>query len=411
MNSRLPISLVLFRGWSVCLFLFFLSGCSPIYLFRIALEEGKILWRRQPIDRLLAQSDLTAETREKLELVLAVREFARDQLDFKVGGSYATYSYVDGRAPSYVLMAAPQTELKPYTWWYLFVGRVPYKGFPSQASAQDEADGFASRGYDTYVREATAFSTLGWFDDPLLAHLLEYDKVTLAEIIFHELLHNTLFVKGAVDFNESFANYVGYHAAVLFFREKYGPSSQEYLRALEVWKQEFEFAQFLGELASKLNDLYAKDIDLDEKLRLRQEIFTQGQTDWARQIENQPRHRHRGFGRQALNNAVIAHYLLYLSHLDLFASLQATMGYDLKTLVAAVAKKVDSASEPFAAVRALLARDASGMIQSSVRLRNDGNPNSGEPEGLGYDKRIATKQILVDRLRVSAIVLPVIPRS
>ena len=369
MISRLPIAPVFSRVWTVCLFLFFLSGCSPIYLFRIALEEGKILWRRQPIDQLLAQGDLKGETREKLELVLAVREFARDQLNFKVGGSYATYSYVDGRAPSYVLMAAPQTELRPYTWWYLFVGQVPYKGFPSHASAKDEAASFASRGYDTYVREAAAFSTLGWFDDPLLAHLLEYDKVTLAEIIFHELLHNTLFVKGAVDFNESFANYVGYHAAVLFFREKYGPSSQEYLRALEVWNQEFEFAQFLGELAGKLDDLYAKDIDLEEKLHLRQEIFTQGQTDWARRIENQPEHRHRGFSGQPLNNAVIAHYLLYLSHLDLFASLQATMGYDLKTLVAAVAKKVDSAPEPFAAVRAILAGDASAMIHSSAQLQ------------------------------------------
>jgi predicted aminopeptidase len=346
-----------------------LSGCSPIYLFRVALEEGKILWRRQPIEQLLAQGDLKAETREKLKLVLAVREFARDRLNFRVGGSYATYSYVDGRAPSYVLMAAPQSELNPYTWWYLFVGRVPYKGFPSEAAAKAEADSFVSQGYDTYVREAAAFSTLGWFDDPLLAHLLEYDKVTLAEIVFHELLHNTLFVKGAVDFNESFANYVGYHAAVLFFREQYGPSSEEYRRAVEVRDQEFEFARFLAALARNLKDLYARDLELEEKLRLREEIFSRAQMEWARQIENQPRHRHRGFSRETLNNAVIAHYLLYLNHLDLFASLQATMGYSLETLVKAVAKEVDSAQDPFAAVRALLARDAPGMVNSSAQLQ------------------------------------------
>jgi predicted aminopeptidase len=368
-NRKLPISPFQSQISSLCLFLCLFSGCSPVYLFRVALEEGKILWRRQPIEQLLERGDLNADTREKLKLVLAVREFARDKLKFKVGGSYASYSYVDGHAPSYVLMAVPKIELRPYTWWYLFVGRVPYKGFPSEASAKAEADTFASQGYDTDIQAAAAFSTLGWFDDPLLAHLLEYDKVTLAEIIFHELLHNTLFVKGAVDFNESFANYVGYHAAVLFFREQYGPTSQEYLRAVEVWDQEFEFAKFLAELVRNLKDLYARDIELEDKLRLREEIFSGNQMEWARRVGKQPRHRHRGFSRGAINNAVIAHYLLYSSHLDLFTSLQATMGYSLGTLVQAVAKQVDSAQDPFAAVQAFLAQNTSGTAHSSAKLQ------------------------------------------
>ncbi len=184
------------------------SGCSPAYILQAALEQGRILWRREPIESVLQRPELDPETKDKLRLVLAVREYARDTLKLNVGGSYASYSYVDRPVLSYVLTAAPKTDLAPYTWWFLFVGHVPYKGFFSEAAAKVEAESFHVQSYDTYIRAAPAFSTLGWFDDPLLAHLLKYDRVTLAEVIFHELLHSTLFVKGAVDFNESLANFV-----------------------------------------------------------------------------------------------------------------------------------------------------------------------------------------------------------
>jgi len=125
--------------------LFLLSGCSPFYVMRAAYEESKILWRREPIERLLKTPDLEPEAREKFKLVLAVREYARDSLKLKVGGSYASYSYVDRPVLSYVLMAAPKTDLKPYTWWYFFVGRVPYKGLFSEEAAKAEAERFHAR--------------------------------------------------------------------------------------------------------------------------------------------------------------------------------------------------------------------------------------------------------------------------
>ena len=97
---------------------FLLSGCSPFYLMRAAYEEGKILWRREPIARLLNQPNWSPEEREKFRLVLAVREYARDDLRLSVGGSYASYSYVDRAVLSYVLTAASKTDLAPYTWWF-----------------------------------------------------------------------------------------------------------------------------------------------------------------------------------------------------------------------------------------------------------------------------------------------------
>jgi predicted aminopeptidase len=333
-----------------------LSGCSPSYVMRAAYEEGKILWRREPIVRFLERSEVEADTREKLKLVLAVREYARDVLKLKVGGSYASFSYVDRPELSFILTAAPKTELEPYTWWFLIVGRMPYKGYFSKEAAESAAAELQAEGYDTTIRPSAAYSTLGWFDDPLLAHLLKYDKVTLADLVFHELFHNTLYVKGAGHFNESVANFVGGRAAIEFFREKFGQGSAEHQLAMKDWQQALEFSAYLDKLAESLNELYARDIAYEEKLRLREEIFTQAQKDWQQRIGDRPSHRFRRFIREPLNNAVIIHYMLYLKNLNLFESLYDVEGRSLVRTIDAIRKAVSKGGDPFAALEALVER-------------------------------------------------------
>lgn len=356
MFSTRRFSLIELKLWvpALWLLLFLFSGCSPFYLFQAAFEEGKILWRREPIESVLEKPDLDAETREKLKLVLAARKFAQDSLNFRVRGSYGSYSYVDRPTLSYVLMASPKTDLRPHTWWYLVVGSVPYKGFFSQEAAQAEAESFHARGYDTYIRTSPAFSTLGWFDDPLLAHLLRYDKVTLAEVIFHELLHSTLFIKGEVGFNESLANFVGHQAAVLFFAQHYGENSAEYKRASLSKRDELEFSAFIDEVAGSLKAVYARDISEEEKLRLRQEILSKSQQTWKGRIASRPGHRYRAYTEQSLNNAVILHYLLYLKDLELFESLYQAEGKNLVRVIGAIRETAQNTKDPFEAVRELV---------------------------------------------------------
>lgn len=331
-----------------------LSGCSTLYVLRAAYEEGKILWRRQPIAAMLQDGNLEPETREKLELVLAARDYARDTLKFRVKGSYASYSYVERPALSYVVMAVPKTSLVPHTWWFPFVGRVPYKGFFSEQAAKDEAGWFEARGYDTYIRTTPAFSTLGWFDDPVLDHLLRYDRVTLAATIFHELFHNTLFVKGGVDFNESLANFFGNRAAIHFFRDRLGEQSAERLRAERIWREDLEFSSFITGVANSLRELYGRELPPEEKLRLRDEIFRESQRAWASHIAGQPAHRFRAFSEQRLNSAVIVHYLLYFTELELFEALYDAHGRDLEKMAVLIADSLGDASDPFAAVRRLV---------------------------------------------------------
>ena len=332
-----------------------LSACSPIYVLRAAYEEGKILWRREPIAEYMQRPEATLDTQEKLKLVLAVRDYARDILKLNVGGSYSSYSYVDRPDLTHIVVAAPKTELRPYTWWFLIVGNVPYKGFFDKADADAEAERLKAEGYDTNIRPSAAFSTLGWFDDPLLAHLLKYDKVVLSEIVFHELFHNTLYVSGAGAFNESVANFIGHRAAIEFFSQRLGEQSAEYRRAVDGWAEEREFGAFIAELANGLTELYGRDISRADKLRLREEVFSRGKAEWSGRIADRPQHRFRAFSQQPLNNAVLMHYLVYLKDLDLFESLYELSGRSLGKTIERLKQAVDGAGEPFDSVRRLLA--------------------------------------------------------
>jgi len=347
---------VRFRQHLYCLLLtallgFTISGCSPFYVMRAAYEEGKILWRREPIADLLQKPDITDDTQEKLKLVLAVREYARDVLEMNVGGSYSSYSYVDRPDLSFILTAAPKTELTPYTWWFLIVGRVPYKGYFSKKDAEAAAAALRGDGYDTNIRSTAAFSTLGWFDDPLLSHLLRYDKITLADLVFHELFHNTLYIKGAGAFNESMANFVGGRAAIDFFRDKFGAGSAEHRRALEAWDEEMEFSAFIERLAAELTSLYGTERSVEEKLRERDKIFAESQDRWARRVADKSSHRFRDFSKQPLNNAVVVHYMLYLKELRLFQALYEAQGKDLNKTISVIREAVADGGEPFEAVR------------------------------------------------------------
>jgi predicted aminopeptidase len=332
------------------------SGCSPLYVMRAGYEEGKILWRREPITDFLEKPGIVADTKEKLGLVLAVRDYADKTLKMNVGGSYSSYSYVDRPALTYILTAVPKTELKPYTWWFLFVGRVPYKGYFSIEDANRAAAELQREGYDTVIRTTAAFSTLGWFDDPLLSHLLRYDQVTLANVIFHELLHNTLYVKGSAEFNESLANFVGGHAAIDFFRDKFGEGSAEHQRAVLAWQDELEFADFLEGVTNTLNTLYARNIPLEDKLRLREQVFAQSESEWASRLADPQSYRFRNFLHQPFNNAVIIQYTLYLKNLKLFEALYDAEGKSLTRLIDSIREAVSKGGEPFEQLHALIDR-------------------------------------------------------
>jgi predicted aminopeptidase len=278
--------------------------------------------------------------------VLAVRVFANDTLHLRVGGSYASLAHLDAEQIVHVVAAAYRLRLEPYTWWFPIVGRVPYKGFFSQSAATAEAEELERAGYDTYVRPSVAFSTLGWFADPLLSTVLRYDHATLANLIIHELLHNTSYIGGHADFDESFANFVGHRGAILFFAARGDAAALR--QASREWNDALQFSDFLGRFTAHLRDAYAAGATAQD----RQRLFSEAQ-DQFRHVPLQTG-MYKEFGSRPLNNAVILHYLMYADRLRTFEDLFYQENADLTRTIQTVLEAVRRGGDPFAAVQAAL---------------------------------------------------------
>lgn len=217
-SRRLTRRVALLVVLLACLALAF-PGCSPLYVIRASWEEAGILMRREKIDDLVQSTDTEDSVRHKLELVKEAREFSLT-LDLEPKESFTYYSSVDRDVLVWVLSAAPKTQLESYNWWFPIVGSVPYKGFFEKEDAIAAAKKLSEQGYDIYIRPSQAFSTLGWFNDPILSTMIGANDVPLVDTVIHEILHNTLWIPNHVSFNESLANFVGAHGAVEFFGAK-----------------------------------------------------------------------------------------------------------------------------------------------------------------------------------------------
>jgi predicted aminopeptidase len=333
------------------------SGCGSGYVLRAAYEEARLLWRRQPIERVLA-GDVDEPTRAKLELTLAVRQFAVDDLGLNVGGSYESLATVGAGQIVHVVTAAPRDRLQPYTWWFPIVGDIPYRAYFDPADAEALAAELEWDGYDTYVRPAAAFSTLGWFDDPLLSTLLRFDQERLAETIIHELLHNTIYLSGETAFNESFANFVGHRGAERFFTQR-GDAARAAVCAAR-WADELTFSAFLGDAIARLEEAYARGIDASGRSALFAEIQQSAAHQPWRTDE------FAGFAQRPLNNAVILHDRLYADRLAVFEDAYARNGNDLRATIVWVRAQVKGRDDPFAAIAAPPEATANGPLRKSL---------------------------------------------
>jgi predicted aminopeptidase len=332
------------------------AGCSPAYVLRAAWEEAKILHRRQPISRVIADTTQSGETRRKLALVLAARAYAADSLGLRVGKSYTLYSTVPSDTLAMVLSAAYRDRFAARTWWFPIVGHVPYKGFFSHEDGRREARRLESQGYDTYIRPTSAFSTLGWFNDPVLNTVLRYDDVDLANTVVHELLHNTYYAPGQAAFNESLANFVGARGAIEFFCGRDGAQAPTCRRARDEWGDDLLFGAFMSELIGELEQLYARtDLTSAQKVQLREPIFTAAKERFAREV--QPRFRVATFGTfttAPLNNATLISRRLYYDRLELFEAVYQSRGRLRRSVDDILAAARGNRKDPYAAVRALV---------------------------------------------------------
>ena len=247
-RGRLTVALAL------SLFAFGCSGCRGAYVARLAYEQARYLASAEPIEKLIEQAE-DPERRRTLQLVLEVREFAKGR-GLDVGGSYLKVADMKSASPFHVVTAAYADRLEPYTWWYPVVGAIPYRGYFEREPAEEFARKLENdEGLDTLVIEAAAYSTLGWFADPLPSTVLERGAMAVATTVLHELVHQTLFIPGQVAFNETLATAVAYRLVDDFFAERGEPERAERVRRARLaW---IERGRILDDAAARLREFFA----------------------------------------------------------------------------------------------------------------------------------------------------------
>jgi predicted aminopeptidase len=344
-------------GLTIALVLFFALTPTGCYLSRAGWEEARILAGRQDIARLVDDPETDPATRLKLQLVLAARAFARDSIGLDVGESFTTYSRLRRDTLVLVLSAAHRDRLEPHTWWFPIVGRVPYKGFFDFGAAQQAARDLQAKGLDTYLRPSAAFSTLGWFNDPLLSTTLRYDSLDLANTVIHEVTHNTFYAPGQAVFNESFATFVGAHGAEWFFRAR-GDSMRARV-ASQDWEDDKALGRFWTMLWRELDSAYrAHPESREARLAARDTIYTRARGLLIDSIGPQLRRVDpRVLSRVQLDNAALLARRIYLTDLDVFERVYEAEGRDLRRAIARVMALAKRRSEdPYAELRSWVER-------------------------------------------------------
>jgi predicted aminopeptidase len=328
----------------------YLSACSPGYVLRAAYEQAKIMSKRQKIDSVIEDPSTPPLDRQKLILVKEARQYAQTiGLDPK--NTFKKYAKLDTDVLSWILIGSKPDAFQLFTWWFPIVGTVPYKGFFERQDAEDYSKILLEKGYEVSIRGSSAFSTLGWFDDPILSSTLQNDEISIVNTVIHESVHTTFWAKNKVDFNESFANFIGTIGACEFFKARLEiDKNNNYLEKCEQQKAlQFEFAGMMEKLYAALDKLYKSDISSGEKVAAREAIFDSYIKPLREKYPNMK-------ALQKINNAEIMQFKLYVSGFSDFLSFYGRYNNDLPTAVRAIIKNKESlkdASDPYAALNKL----------------------------------------------------------
>jgi predicted aminopeptidase len=346
---------------SLVSFSLLISGCQIGYLAKSAYNQISLLNQRVPIEDALNDTSLNEQEKKKLSLSQEVRHFAEEKLKLNVKKNYSTFVKLDRPYVSYVVSASPKWKLETHLWGFPIVGKLPYKGYFSEKEAKDEADAMKADNFDVYVRGVSAYSTLGWFKDPLLSSMLRYKDHDLVNTIIHESVHATLFIKSEADFNERLATFLGNKGMELFYQQKEGENSATLKQAKDENIDEKIFSAFItGELKA-MELWYENQKDHTEELRMArlQEIKTRFKENIKPKLITDS---YTKFDSVDLNNARLIVYKTYLQDMSDFEQLYQLTGSDFEKFMTVV-KRLEKHDKPSQGIKDLVAELKKGSTQ------------------------------------------------
>jgi len=306
------------RGPKVLLLLALVPWLCGCYLIDQGRGQLRLRLGQIPLEQATAL-ETDPKTKALLAQVPKIKAFGERRLYLKNNSNYEGYYPSLGEGITYVVTAARKTELVPYTWWFPVLGAVPYKGFFDRNSALQLQGQLEQEGYDTHLFAAPAYSTLGWFKDPITTQMLHQGLPSLTETLLHEMTHSTLYKEDQGDFNEQLASFVGEQGMRLYLSEEQGWTKEQFLELDQENTKAEEMGRLIREALPRFETLY-QDAALTEpeKLNRRKVLFAELETTLQAQL---------GW-KVTLNNARLLQFRRYNPQDPRFAQTLAQVGGD-----------------------------------------------------------------------------------
>ena len=315
-----------------------LSACANLPYYAQAVNgHFDVLHRSQPISGIIANPDTNPKLKHSLSKVVQLREFASRELKLPDNLSYTNYADLERPYVVWNVFASPELSLKLKKWCFIQAGCVNYRGFFSQAKAERYAEELRHAGYDVYVGGIRAYSTLGWFSDPVLNTFIGYSEMNLARLIFHELAHQVVYVPGDSVFNESFATAVEHEGVRRWFESNGTALEQAALSARQ--ERETVFSELVLRHRKRLQELFHSDISDTEKRIQKARIFAELHEEFLRlKADRAELSSYDQWFAQPLNNALLATVSIYTQLLPAFQAILQQHDRNMERFFDAVTK-------------------------------------------------------------------------
>lgn len=257
------------------------SGCAAMSYYRQTLGgHWQVMQGRVPLSTAIADPKTLPATRTRLQSVEQIRAFAIEKLLLPDNRSYQSYSDIERPYVLWNVFAAPEFELKPLQSCFPIVGCMAYRGYYAEADARAYAEGLRAKGYDVHVGGVAAYSTLGWFSDPVLNTMLRWSEAELAGVIFHELAHQKLYVRDDSSFNESFASAMQEEGLHRWLTQRNDPNQTREVLADRQRKE--DFVALVGVTRARLQQLYGSGQAPEQMRQSKAQVFNEMQAEYER---------------------------------------------------------------------------------------------------------------------------------
>jgi predicted aminopeptidase len=317
-----------YRQISTLLIVLLLSGCASINYYSQSIQgQFEVLQKRQAINDILKEDNISNTLRNRLNTVLLLRDFSIQQLSLPENNSYLSYADLERDYVIWNIFATKEFSLEPVEWCYLIVGCLSYRGYFSQVEARQHATKLKKRGYDIYLGGVSAYSTLGWFNDPVLNTMLRWSDIRLAKVIFHELAHQQLYIKNDSEFNEAYADAVA-HIGVTKWLEQ-DPDKDLLKEYKESQYQEEVFINLIMRYKLILNDIYQSAENEDTTRKRKKELLQQMTNEYLKLSQSWKNNTYKIWFSTEINNAKLAAIVTYKKYFPAFIELYEKLEKDL----------------------------------------------------------------------------------